>query len=161
MIESGKLPHTQKAINREHGTEVDRWTERATERVNQGGLPFSSQGPPGGLSTRTKIRGSGDTGFEVLDFRTSGHAWFSTKFLIAFTCSWKNVNDCKFRWFKAFERESSNLLLNLQWPEVLKSRTCIPRVSWSLCSGPHEALGTRMGGFRAWKVCSKARPWSS
>ena len=70
--------------------------------------------------------GSGDTGFEVLDFRTSGHFWFSTMFLIAFTCSCRSVNDCKFRWFKAFKRESSNLLLNRKWPEVLKSRTSNP-----------------------------------
>ena len=70
--------------------------------------------------------GSGDTGFEVLDFRTSGHFWSSTKFLIAFTCSCRSVNDCKFTWFKAFKRESSNLLLNQKWPEVLKYRTSNP-----------------------------------
>ena len=70
--------------------------------------------------------GSGDTGFEVLDFRTSGHFWFSTAFLTAFTCSCRSVNDCKFRWFKAFKRESSNLLLNRKWPEVLKSRNLNP-----------------------------------
>ena len=29
------------------------------------------------------------------------------------------------RWFKAFQRESSNLLLNRNWPKVLKSRTSI------------------------------------
>ena len=70
--------------------------------------------------------GSGDTGFEVLDFRTSGHFWFSTTFLIAFTCSCRSVNDCKFRWFKAFKRESSNFLLNRKWPALLKSRTSNP-----------------------------------
>ena len=90
---------------------------------------------------------SGDTGFEVLDFRTSGHFGFFTTFLVAGTCSCLSVNDCKFRLFKAYKRESSNLLLIRKWPEVLKSRTfnsCVPWASWSLCSGPLEALGTRM-----------------
>ena len=72
------------------------------------------------------LGGSGDKGFEVLDFTTSGHFWFSTTFLIAFICSCRSVNDCKFRWFKAFKRESSNLLLNRKWPEALKSRTSNP-----------------------------------
>ena len=67
------------------------------------------------------LGGAGDTGFKVLDFRTSVHFWFSTTFLIAFTCSCRSVNDCKFRWF-----QSSNLLLNRKWPEVLKSRTSNP-----------------------------------
>ena len=65
---------------------------------------------------------SGDTIFEVLDFRTSGHFWFSTTFLIAFTCSCRSVNDYKFRWFKAFnfqltfesEMTGSSLNLGLQ-----------------------------------------------
>ena len=56
--------------------------------------------------------GSGDAGFKVLHFSTSGHFWF----LI----------------------ESSNLLLNRKWPEVLKSRTSnlpgpraqVPRSLW-------------------------------
>ena len=70
--------------------------------------------------------GSGDTGFEVLDFRTSGHFWSSTTFVIEFTCCYRSVNECNFRWFKAFKRESSNLLLNRKWPKVLKSRTSNP-----------------------------------
>ena len=45
---------------------------------------------------------------------------------MTFTCSCRSVNDCKFRWFKAFKRESSNLLLNRKWPEVLKSRNLNP-----------------------------------
>ena len=39
--------------------------------------PFSSPKPHGGLSTRSGD--SGDTGFEVLDFRTSGHCRFKSK----------------------------------------------------------------------------------
>ena len=70
--------------------------------------------------------GSGDTRFEVLDFRTSGHFWFSTTVLIAFTYSCRSVSDCKFRWFKAFKRESSNLLLNRKSQEVLKSKSSNP-----------------------------------
>ena len=68
----------------------------------------------------------GDTGFEVQDFRTSGHFWFSTTFLTAFTSYCRSVNDCYFRWPKAFKRESSNLLSNRKWPKVLKSRTSNP-----------------------------------
>ena len=64
----------------------------------------------------------GTQDFEVLDFRTSGHFWFFTTFLIVFTCSCRSVSDCKFRWFKAFKRES----LTRKWPEVLKSRTSNP-----------------------------------
>ena len=85
--------------------------------------------PPVPLDGKAWARGpggSGDTGFEVLEFRTSVHFWFSTTFVIAFTCCCRSVNDCKFRWFQAFKRESSNLLLNRKWPEVLKSRTSNP-----------------------------------
>ena len=46
---------------------------------------------------------SGDTGFEVLDFRTSGHFWFSTTFLIAFTCSGRSVSDCKLGSFRVLQ----------------------------------------------------------
>ena len=74
---------------------------------------------------------SGDTRFEVLDFRTSGHFLFSTTFVIAFTCCCRSVNNCKFRRFKAFKRQSSKLLLKRKWPEVLKSRTSNP-----VSSGP-------------------------
>ena len=90
-----------------------------------------------------------DTGFKVLDFRTSGLFWFSTTFLIVFTCSCRSVNDCKFRWFKAFKRESFSLLLNQRWPKVLKSRTSnpvsprVPRATWPSHSIFQEALQTR------------------
>ena len=65
-------------------------------------------------------------------FRTSGRSLLpvisdlSTTFLIAFTCSCRIVNDCKFRWFKVFKRGSSKLLLNRKRAEVLKSRTSNP-----------------------------------
>ena len=61
--------------------------------------------------------------FEVL-----GHFWVLTTFLIiiAVTYSCPSGNDCNFRWFKAFKRESSNLLVNRKSPEVLKSRTSNP-----------------------------------
>ena len=61
--------------------------------------------------------------FEVLDFTTSGRFSFFTTFLIAVTCSCPSVNDCEFRWFKYFKRESSNFFLIRKWREVLKSRT--------------------------------------
>ena len=48
---------------------------------------------------------------------------FFATFLIAVTCSCPSVIDCKFRWFKAFKRKSSNFHLNRKWPEVLKSST--------------------------------------
>ena len=76
---------------------------------------------------------------------------YFTSFLIVFTCSCQSVNDCKFRWFKAFKRESSNLLLNRKWPEVLKSRTSNP-VSADP-PGPRrlreqEAPGTRISSLK-------------
>ena len=75
-------------------------------------------------------RGTED--LESWTFRTSGRSLLpvisdlSTTFLIAFTCSRRIVNDCKFRWFKAFKRGSSKLLLNRKRAEVLKSRTSNP-----------------------------------
>ena len=119
--------------------------------------------------------GSGDTGFEVLDFRT---VWSFLIFynvstaVIAFTCSCRSDNNCKFRWFKAFKRESSKLLLNQKWLEVLKSRTSNPVLI--LCpqsvlvlvlrspggSGDDPDMGSVSGWLRLWFIQSEALPGS-
>jgi len=87
-------------------------------------VPRASWGPE--HEDQEVLGASGDRGFEVPYFRTSGHFWYSTTFLISFTCSCRSVNDCKFSWFKALKRQPSKLLLNRKWPEVLKSRTSNP-----------------------------------
>ena len=89
--------------------------------------------------------------FGVLDFRTSGHFWFFTTFLIVVTHSCPSVNDCNFRWFKTFKRESSNLLVNQKSPEVLKS---IARTSNRLSGGPPgpRAQAPRRLWRREWYV---------
>ena len=74
---------------------------------------------PGGTMGGRRIWSPGLLGLPVISD-------LSTTFLIAFTCSCRIVNDCKFRWFKAFKRGSSKLLLNRKRAEVLKSRTSNP-----------------------------------
>ena len=85
---------------------------------------FSSPEPPGGLSTKTRT--------------LWGHRIWSPRFkdlrsfLIFYNVSnsvhltYRSVNDFRFSWFKAFKRQSSKLLSNRKWPEVLKSRTSNP-----------------------------------
>ena len=84
--------------------------------------------------------------FEVL-----GHFWVLTTFLIiiAVTYSCPSGNDCNFRWFKAFKRESSNLLVNRKSPEVLKSRTSNP--SSAVPPGPRAQAPRRLWE-REWYV---------
>ena len=68
---------------------------------------------------------------------------------MAVTYSCPSINDCKFTWFKAFKRESPNLLLIRKWPEVLKSRTLNPVSSeppGPRAQAPQKALGTRVLG---------------
>ena len=108
-------------------------------------ISFSSWEPPGDLNMRTR-RLWGTPGTQDLKSQNSGLpaviSDFFTTFLVAGTCFYPGVNDCKFRLFKAFKRESSNLLLIRKWPEVLKSRTfksCVPTASWFSCSGPQDS----------------------
>ena len=84
--------------------------------------------------------------FEVLDFRTSGHFQCNR---VTYSCP--SGNDCNFRWFKTFKRESSNLLVNRKSPEVLKS---IARTSNPLSAGPPGPLaqGPRRLWGREWYV---------
>ena len=114
---------------------------------------FSAPDPPGGLSMRT--RRLWDRGFEVLDFRTSARFRFKSNLedpllktlnhlnLQSLTIRQEQVNAIRNVVDKS-EMTGSRLL-----PEVLKvqdSKSSVPpgRASWSSCSGPQEALRTRM-----------------
>ena len=88
---------------------------------------------------------SGDTGLEVLDFRTSSHFRFNSKLedLQSLTLGQEQVPAIKSMALAAI----SNVVKNQKWLEFLESsdfKYRVPRTSWSSYSGLQEVLGTRM-----------------
>ena len=97
--------------------------------------------------------GSGDTGFKVLDFRTSARFWFKSNLedpllkalnhqnLQSSTLRQEQVNAIRNVVDKSEMTGSlKSLGLQLLCPFII----CVTRASWSSCSGPQGALGTRM-----------------
>ena len=112
---------------------------------------FSAPDPPGGLSMRT--RRLWDRGFEVLDFRTSARFRFKSNLedpllkalnhlnLQSLTLRQEQVNAIRNVVDKS-EMTGSSKSPGLQ---ILRPPIVPPgRASWSSCSGPQEALRTRI-----------------
>ena len=112
---------------------------------------FSAPDPPGGLSMRT--RRLWDRGFEVLDFRTSARFRFKSNLedpllkalnhlnLQSLTIRQEQVNAIRNVVDKS-EMTGSPKSPGLQ---ILRPPIVPPgRASWSSCSGPQEALRTRI-----------------
>ena len=67
--------------------------------------------------------GSGDTGFEVLDFRNSGHFRFKRKLKDSLLTALKHLNLQSLTLLQEEVNANRNVVENQKWPEVLKSRT--------------------------------------
>ena len=70
--------------------------------------------------------GSGDTGFEVLDFRTSGHFRFKSKLEDSLLKALNHLNLQSLTLLQEQMKAIRNVVENQKWPEVLKSRTSKP-----------------------------------
>ena len=70
--------------------------------------------------------GSGDTGFEVLDFRTSGYFWFKSKLEDSILKALNRLNLQSLTRLQEQVNAIRTVVENQKWPEVLKSRTSNP-----------------------------------
>ena len=69
---------------------------------------------------------SGDTGFEVLDFRTSSHCRFKSKLKDSLSKALNHLNLQSLTLLQEQVNATRNFVENQTWPEVLKSRTSNP-----------------------------------
>ena len=139
---------------------------RATRRTRQRQLSFECFLVPRascsfsrrGLSrsTRRLWGQTGDTGFEVRDFRTSGHFRFKSKLEDSLLKAWNHLN-LQSLTFRQHQKRCRKSEMNGS-PRIQDIKYCVPRASWSSCSGLAVYRNRRLWG-RKWFECASRAFW--